>query len=197
MDESYTPPRTNGPTSDEREANAAEAAEAARRVMNPTSNKVGLALAGGALLLGGAVIGQAVSNEVAHNDRVASVTAEYQHNQDILEQIKSESVGKVDPANVVGVFDIKDGATVNQLSINIVSTQPEYMNGDEATQDWIEFAILESGKAQGSYDNGDVFVVSHTEINGKDTFIVQDGSTIEYPTPPMVSGNAIPSPDTH
>lgn len=135
-------------------------------------------VAGAALFLGGGLIAQTVSNEAQHNDRVAAVTAEYEHNQSILTEIQTEALAPIDPASIIGVFNVTEGQTINSLSINIVNSQAEYQNADEATKDWIDYTILESGKAQGVYHIGEMYVVSHATIDGKDTLIVQDGNEI-------------------
>ena len=78
---------------------------------------------------------------------------------------------------------------MNGKSIEILETLPGYESADEAAKDFIDFTMLESGKAQGSYDLDDTFVISETEVKGQITYIVQDGTGIQQ--------NTIPSPETH
>lgn len=189
MIEDTQTPQTNNETLEERQEDAAFAARAAQRLEsvgqppNNISRNLAVAATVGALAFGAVSIGQALSNEAKHDDRVAAVTGEYQHNQDVLKDIQNKAVDPVDPASIVGIFNVSEGKTVNQLSIDIVDGQPEYTQADQATKEWIDFTILESGKAQGSYDVGDTFVVSQTEIDGKKTLIVQDGNDVHPPSP--------------
>lgn len=202
MSETYTPPETEPTNEVPAEDNFAaidewQQEDAARRaqamieapVAPPVQtnnekgsvNKATVATVGlitGAALLSGGLIAQNVSNEIRNNDRVATITAEYEHNQDILAEIQTEALAPVDPASIVGIFNVSEGQTINSLSINIVDAQAEYQNADETTKDWIDYTILESGKAQGTYHIDETYVVSHVTIDGKDTFIVQDGKDI-------------------
>lgn len=182
MDETYTPP-----TQDQKNKDKVQA-DAARRIVgdagpNYTGRRFAAGVVVGAVLVGSLAIVQSISNETKHDDRVAAVKAEYEHNQDILHDIEEKAASKVDPANVVGSFNVKEGTTVNQLSIDIVDAQSGYIQADQATKQWIHFTILKSGEAQGIYNVGDNFVVSHAKINDKNTFIVQDGSDIQLTSP--------------
>ena len=191
MDETTNTSQT--PSSQEREA------EAARRLMR--GQRIGALIAAGAVVTTSFGVMQAVSNENARTDRVTTITEEYQNDQDILKEIKEDALSVVDPASIVGMFVINEGNTIDQIGHEIAQSQPEYQNADEATQNWIDYTIQESGVAQGSYDVGDNFVVSRVEIGGKETLIVQDGTLsadhLQLPMPPALDDGAIPAPNTH
>jgi hypothetical protein len=174
MDET-TNTQTNSLTPEERTA------ESARRIMNPDYAARRVAVGAAAIGIGAALLagGQAIPNEIKHNDRVASVTAEYENDQNILNEIKKQSLAPVDPASIVGIFDITEGTTINSESIKIVESLPAYQSAGKTQQEWIDFALLESGKAQGSYDLNEKFAVTEVEINGKSTYVVQDGNDIQ------------------
>lgn len=162
---------------------------AARRIIGSGDSKVIIAIgAGAALLLGGAV-GINTNNSTHSEERNSSIIEQYQQNEAVLQEIKDEALAPVDPANIVGLFDVTPNTTVNDSSIAIVKTLTGYEAADKQTKDFIDFTVLESGKAQGSYDLGDTFTVSRATIDGRDTFIVQDGAGVEEPT--------IPAPITH
>ena len=145
------------------------------------------AAAGIALGVGfvGVGVGQAVENNTKNEQKVASIAADFEHNESIYNEIIEQASAEVDPANVVGIFDIDAGTTVNSLSIDIAHIQDLYQDSDKETQDFIDYTLLESGKAQGSYDLNDTFVVSKVTIDGRDTLIVQDGEgfTTTLPSP--------------
>ncbi|MDB5160202.1 MAG: hypothetical protein JWO99_465 [Candidatus Saccharibacteria bacterium] len=176
---------------------------AARRILGMTPRQA--ALAGGAVVLAGAVVlGPTISNEIKKDDRASSLSAENTHNTTVLTEIHSDALAKVDPANIVGMFMINEQSdTINQISLDIAHSQPEYIHGDQATKDFIDYTILESGKAQGSYNLGDNFVETKAKIDGKDTLIVQDATGVaeqlqqQQLSTPDGDGSTIPTVDTH
>jgi len=201
MDETYTPPPTN--TED-------DPAAAAKRLMEtPKTPNYGLRRAGAVAIGVGVIagiggIGQAIHNENAHEQQVTNVTEAYQHDQNILKEIHTEALKKVDPASIVGMFMINEqNDTINKLSLDIAHSQPEYVNGDEATKNFIDYTILESGKAQGSYDLKDNFVETKVKINGKDTLIVQNATGVaeqlqeQQLSTPDGDGSTVPATETH
>jgi hypothetical protein len=180
---------------------------AARRVMNGGNSgditRRGTAvLAGVALLTGGYIAGQNFSNENNQTKRANSISIENKHYQDIIKEIDAKATAKIDPASIVGMFVINQGNTVYQISNEIAGIQPEYKSGDKATKEWIDFTVLESGNAQGPYNEGDNFVVSRAKIDGKETLIVQEGTLnsnhLQLPLPPAINTDGtIPAPITH
>ena len=187
------PNETNTPQDTEAEANAA------RRILGLSPRNA--LLAGAAIVAGGALfLGPTISNEIKKDDRASALHAESQHQQDVLLDIQTKSQDKkIDPANIAGMFMINErNVTLNQISTDIAHSQPEYINGDEATKIWIDYTVLESGKAQGSYNIGDNFVETRIKIDGKDTLIVQDASKLQLPmTPALKDPSTIPAPNTH
>ena len=132
--------------------------------------------------------GQAAQNSNAQNERVASAAQSYEHNESVQAEIKEKAHDRVRPESIVGIFDIEPNTTISELSEEIVEKQPQYQEADQKEKDFIDYTVLESGKAQGSYDVKDTFVVSKDTIDGKDTLIVQDGEDI---------ANELTAPDTH
>ena len=168
-----------------------DAAAASKRLFSKENHgalkAVGVGTAGALLI--GAVVGSNIEHQTREDERVASISEQYAQDQNLLEEIKDQALADVDPASIVGIFDITPGSTVNGKSIEILETLPGYESADEVAKDFIDFTMLESGKAQGSYDLDDTFVISETEVNGQTTYIVQDGTGIQQ--------NTIPSPETH
>jgi len=168
-----------------------DAAAASKRLFSGENNNVLKAVgigAAGALLVG-AVVGSHIENDIRDNERIATITQEYEQNQNLLTEINDKALADVDPASIVGIFDITPDSTVNGKSIEILETLSGYESADETAKHFIDFTMLESGKAQGSYDIDDTFVITEVEIDGKETYIVQDGSDVQL--------NTIPAPITH
>jgi len=168
-----------------------DAAAASKRLFGKENHgvlKVVGASAAGALLIGAAV-GSNIEQQAREDERVASISEQYAQDESLLAEIQDQALADVDPASIVGIFDITPGSTVNGKSIEILETLPGYESADQAAKDFIDFTMLESGKAQGSYDLDDTFVISETEVKGQITYIVQDGTGIQQ--------NTIPSPETH
>lgn len=184
---------TNTPQDTEEEANAA------RRILGLSTRSA--LLAGAAIVAGGAlVLGPTISNEIKKDDRANALHAESDRETAILVNIQTKAKDtKVDPASIAGMFMINEkGVTLNQISLDIAHSQPEYINGDQTTKNWIDYTVLESGKAQGSYDVGDNFVETRVTIDGKDTLIVQDASELQLPMVPALNDpTTIPAPITH
>lgn len=182
---------------------AAQAAAASRRVFERSSNnqsKLGIGIAAGAISLAlVAQIGQNASNQSKQENAAASASAEAYDRENILDEIQTAANKKVDPADIAGMFVINSGDTIDGIGNEIARSQPEYKNGDENTRKWIDFTIIESGLAQGSYDIGDNFVVSRYVIDGKETLVVQDGTIspdhLQLPSAQLDSGE-LPAPTT-
>jgi len=166
----------------------AEAASASRRLFAHLNSKAIAISAGAALLLGGAVASN-IENNIHNDERKSSVIEDYQKDQAVTAEIGEKALEPAVKANIVGLFDITPGTTVNESSFAIVQTLDAFGAADKQTKDFITFTVLESGNAMGSYDLGDTFAVSRATIDGRDTFIVQDGTGVEEAT--------IPSPITH
>ena len=174
-------------------------ADAARRILGLSPRNALLAAA--AIVAGGALfLGPTISNEIKKNDRANALHAESQHQQDVLLDIQTKAQDKkIDPASIAGMFMINEkSVTLNQISLDIAHSQPEYVNGDQATKKWIDYTVLESGKAQGTYDEGDNFVETRITINDQDTLIVQNASELQLPMVPASNApTTIPTPITH
>ena len=168
-----------------------DAAAASKRLFGKENanalKAVGVGVAG-TLLVGG-LVGSNIEQQHREDERVASISQEYEQNQNLITEIQDRALANVDPANIVGIFDITPGSTINGKSLEILETLPGYEAGDESDKNFIDFTMLESGKAQGPYELDDTFVISQTEINGQETYIVQDGTGIQQ--------NTLPSPNTH
>lgn len=182
---------------------AAQAAAASRRVFERSSNnqsKLGIGIAAGAISLAlVAQIGQNASNQTKQENAAASATARAYDREKVLDEIQTAANNKVDPADIVGMFVINSGDTIDGIGNKIAHSQPEYKNGDENTRKWIDLTINQSGIDQGPYEYGDKFVVSRVVIDGKETLVVQDGTIspdhLQLPITQLDSGG-LPAPIT-
>ncbi len=166
-------------------------AEAARKTLNPNYNArriaVGAAAIGG---IGAALLtGQLVQNQNVSDKRIASVQAEYQNDQNILNEIDEKALASVDPASIVGFFNMTPGSTIISKSTELIRSLDLYKNADQTSRNFIDFTILQSGMAQGIYQPEEPFVVAEEQIDGQNTLIVQNGTGVQLST--------IPAPDTH
>lgn len=166
-------------------------AKAARDILNSSPNTRRLVV--GSIAVGGALAallaGQIAQNENTHNERTTSIHAEYQNDQNIKQEIDDKALAPVNPASIVGLFNITPGSTINGKSIEIIYSLDFYKNSNQKSKDFINYTIYESGLALGTFQPEESYVVTEGQIDGKETLLVQKNDGIQTGT--------IPAPITH
>ncbi len=172
------------------------------------ATKVAAGLLAGGLVLG---VGATVERGIRENNRNEAISQENERKEAVLNEIDTKA-GKLyipeeeSSESMVGYIPVIEGSSLYDSMLGFI---PE----DSAKNDFVQYTVLESSKAQGTYQPDESFGLFGDTIDGKQTYIVRqiDNSTangyIEIPdspanfaTPeasPAPTVSAIPTPKTH
>jgi hypothetical protein len=162
------------------------------------------------MLAGAAVvgIGSAVENGIKNADREHSVRADWGHDQAIINEIDTKSNQLYIPSeesndSMVGYIPV---IGEKDLYGSVLSLVPD----EDEKNDFVQFTVLESSKAQGVYQPSESFGLFSDTIDGESTYIVrqidnsQANTYVEDPGNPSLLKPAedkvvetLPTPETH
>ena len=138
----------------------------------PNYNLRRAAVASGAIIgvVGGAsLIGQAVENGTKEEQRIETITTAFEEHEEFLKETVEQATNWADPLDIQDTFTINGNEALIDLGESIVVN----LDGYEENKNLIDYTMLQSALAQGSYDVNDTFAVTSAEIGGRDTYIIQ------------------------
>jgi len=130
------------------------------------STKIAAGIIGGLMVT--SIVGGAIERNIREENRVHSVTEEYEHNQNILDEIESKSQQYVDASkdDMVAYLPISEGRTLYEDALSLI---PDSLEDSE----FVQFTILESSKSNANYQPTSIFAITKEKIDGEDTLLVR------------------------
>ena len=115
------------------------------------------------------IVGQSIENGIKSDDRKETIIENFEGDQDFLANIVAEANKPADP------LDIQDMITVDGSEALVDAGQSIVVNLDGYAEksDLIDYTILQSALAQGTYQEGETYAVTTATIEGQHTYIIQ------------------------